>query len=312
MPLWFSLIHTIHTFPVLIMKKSCHLFSRFSNGWKKTAIAVLIFPMVGTSFCAQAIDSRSRDPYYSAVVMEAGSGRVLWEDHAGAEAYPASMTKMMNVFVVLDDVAAGKLRLDQPVRIDRATEQIGGRQVWLREGEVFPLRELLYATLIHSANDAATAIAICASGSKAAHAARMNAKAKALGLRSTVFHNVHGLPPGPGQLPDVSSALDMARLADALLKAHPEVLTYTSVASRDFREGTPVKLTSSNKLLGHVAGCDGLKTGYFRAGGFSITATAERDGVRIIAVVMGCKSSNVRNMWAERLLERGFVLANDL
>lgn len=305
------------------MKKICHLFSRFSNGWKPYCmgthifsngwkVAVLVFPMVGSLFCAQAIDVRSRDPYYNAVVMEAGSGRVLWEDHAGAEAYPASMTKMMNVFVVLDDVTAGRLRLDQSVEIDRATEQIGGRQVWLREGEVFPLNELLYATLVHSANDAATAIAICASGSKEAHAARMDAKAKALGLRSTVFHNVHGLPPGPGQLPDVSSALDMARLADALLKAHPEVLTYTSVAFRDFREGTPVTLTSSNKLLRNVDGCDGLKTGYFRAGGFSIAATAERDGVRIIAVVMGCKSSKVRNLWAERLLERGFVMARGL
>jgi len=281
---------------------------------------MLIFPMFGKNACAvmlwlgicfyaEALESRSADPYYSAVVMEAGSGRVLWEDHAGAEAYPASMTKMMNVFMVLDDVAAGKLRLDQSVRIDLATEQIGGRQVWLREGEVFPLEELLYATLIHSANDAATALAICASGSKEAHAARMDAKAKALGLTSTVFHNVHGLPPGPGQLPDVSSALDMACLADALLKAHPEVLTYTSIAFRDFREGTPVKLTSSNKLLGHVAGCDGLKTGYFRAGGFSIAVTAERNGVRIIAVVMGCTNSTVRSQWAERLLERGFIAA---
>lgn len=266
--------------------------------------------MIGNALCAQGIEARSRDPYYSAVVMEAGSGRVLWEDHAGAEAYPASMVKMMNAFVVLDDVAAEKLSLDQPVVIDRETEQIGGRQVWLREGEVFPLEELIYATLIHSANDAATALALASSGSKSAHAERMNAKARELGLTSTFFHNVHGLPPGPGQLPDISSALDMARLADALIQQHPEVLNYTSVSFRDFREGTPVKLTSSNKLLQSVEGCDGLKTGYFYAGGFSITATAERGGVRIIAVVMGCANAATRNLWAERLLERGFVLVN--
>jgi len=275
-----------------------------ARGWK---FFLLILPMVGTAFCARALDARSRNPYYSAVVMEAGSGRVLWEDHAGAEAYPASMVKMMNVFIVLDDVKDGTLQLDAPVEIDRATEQIGGRQVWLKTGEIFPLKELLYATLIHSANDAATALAICASGSKEAHAKRMDAKAKALGLTSTVFHNVHGLPPGPGQLPDVSSAFDMARLADALLTTHPEVLNYTSISSRNFREGNPVRLTSSNKLLQSVEGCDGLKTGYFRAGGFSITATAERDGVRIIAVVMGCTDSATRNLWAERLLERGFI-----
>ncbi len=265
--------------------------------------------MVGNALAAQAIELRSRNPYYSAVVMEAGSGRILWEDHASAEAYPASMVKMMNLFIVLDDIEEGRLLLDQPVVINRETEGIGARQVWLREGEVFPLEELIFATMIHSANDAATALAFAASGSKAAHAARMTEKAKALGLESTVFHNVHGLPPGPGQLPDVSSALNMARLADALLKAHPGTLKYTSVSSRDFRPVTPVRLTSSNKLLDTVPGCDGMKTGFFRAGGFSITATAERDGTRIIAVVMGCRDKKIRNQWAERLLERGFVLS---
>jgi len=281
--------------------------SYFSKPWN---ILILIFPMLGTFFSAQAIEVRSADPYYSAVVMEAGSGRVLWEDHAGAEAYPASMIKLMSLFVVLDDVAAGKLSLDQPVCINRETEQIGGRQVWLREGEVFPLEELIYATMIHSANDAATALAFAASGGKEAHAERMTEKARALGLHSTFFHNVHGLPPGPGQLPDISSALDMARLADALLAAHPNALAYTSISSRDFRKENPVRLTSSNKLLGNVAGCDGMKTGYFRAGGFSIAATAERNGTRIIVVVMGSKDSKIRTQWAERLLERGFVLAN--
>jgi len=273
---------------------------------KKPLPLLLLF---GMPWITHALDVRSADPYYSAVVMEAGSGRILWEDHAGAEAYPASMIKLMNLFVVLDDVAAGKLRLDEPVRIDRETEQIGGRQVWLRAGEVFPLEELVYATLVHSANDAATALAIHASGSKAAHAERMNAKARQIGMTSTVFYNVHGLPPGPGQLPDISSALDMARLADALLKIHPDIVKYTSVSFRDFRKVKPVRLTSSNKLLRSVEGCDGLKTGYFRAGGFSITVSAARSGKRIIAVVMGCKSADTRNQWAERLLERGFILS---
>ena len=265
--------------------------------------------VLGSVLSAQAIDTRSNDPYYSAVVLEADSGRILWEDHASAEAYPASMTKMMNVFIVLDDLKAGRLQLDQPVTVTRDIAQIGGRQVWLKQGEVFPLEELIYATMVHSGNDAATALAITASGSREAHAARMTAKARTLGLDSTFFHNVHGLPPGPGQLPDVSTALDMARLADALIQAHPAVLKYSSVYIRNFRPGKPVQMVSSNKLLRNVKGCDGLKTGYFRAGGFSITATAKRNGIRIIAVVMGCKNKNVRNQWAERLLERGFVRA---
>ena len=99
-------------------------------------------------------------------------------------------------------------------------------------------------------------------------------------------------------------------MADALLRIHPEVLKYTSISTRPFRPQDPVTLTSSNKLLKKVPGCDGLKTGYFRAGGFSLTATAERNGKRVIAVVMGCKSADVRNQWAERLIERGFASLN--
>jgi len=277
---------------------------RFSGQWR---FLLILFPVIGTAFCARAIDIRSRDPYYSAVVIDANSGAILKEDHAAAQAYPASMVKMMNLFIVLDDVKAGKLDLDQPVEISHEVARIGGRQVWLKEGEVFPLEELIYAMMIHSANDAAAALAICTSGSKEAHAARMTAKAQELGLHNTVFHNVHGLPPAPGQEADVSSALDMARLAKALLERHPETLKYSSIVSRDFRKKNPVKMINSNKLLGHVNGCDGLKTGYFYAGGFSITATAKRDGQRVIAVIMGCKDPNVRNAQASEWIETGFT-----
>lgn len=255
----------------------------------------------------KAANTISLDPYYGAVVIDAATGKILQEDHASAAAYPASMVKMMNLFLILDDIKAGKLRLDEPVTVAREVSQVGGRQVWLKEGEVFPVEELIYAMMIHSANDAAAALAIRSSGSRDAHAARMTAKARELGLRNTVFHSVHGLPPGPGQEVDVSSALDMALLSKALLEAHPETLTYTSVATRPFRESNPVQLTSSNKLLGKVPGCDGLKTGYFYAGGFSIAATAQRDGRRVIAVVLGSKDKNVRDAKAAELIENGFI-----
>jgi len=267
----------------------------------------VLLPVLGISLCAQALDVRSRDPYYGAVVMDAATGMILQEDHASAAAYPASMVKLANLFVIFDDLKAGKLKLDEPVTVTREIAQIGGRQVWLKQGEVFPLEELLYAMMIHSANDAAAALAIRASGSREAHAARMTAKARELGLRNTVFNSVHGLPPGPGQEPDVTSALDMARLAKALLEQHPETLKYTSVAVRPFRSQNPVQLTSSNKLLGAVPGCDGLKTGYFYAGGFSTTVTAQRDGRRVIAVILGSKDSKVRDAKAAELIEKGFI-----
>lgn len=278
-----------------------------SRLWK---VLLIIFPMSGTVFCAHALDVRSRDPYYGAVVIDAATGQILKEDHASAVSYPASMVKLANLFVVLDDVKAGKLKLDEPVTVSREVAQVGGRQVWLKEGEIFPLEELIYATLIHSANDAATALAIRASGSREAHAVRMTAKAREIGLRNTVFHNVHGLPPGKGQEPDITSALDMALLAKALLEQHPEILQYTSISLRPFREEGKdglVQLDSSNNLLGKVPGCDGLKTGYFYAGGFSITATAQRDGRRVIAVILGSKNYKVRDAKAAEWLETGFT-----
>ena len=270
---------------------------------KKQAAA----PAAATASAKKTANTISRDPYYSAVVIDASTGKILQEDHASAVAYPASMVKLMNLFIILDDVKAGKLRMDEPVTVTREVSQIGGRQVWLKEGEVFPLEELIYAMMIHSANDAAAALAIRDSGSCIAHAARMSAKARELGLRNTVFHSVHGLPPGPGQEIDVTSALDMALLAKALLAAHPETLKYTLIATRGFREANPVQLTSSNKLLGAVPGCDGLKTGYFSEAGFSITATALRNGQRVIAVVLGSKNKTVRDTKAAELIEKGFV-----
>jgi D-alanyl-D-alanine carboxypeptidase (penicillin-binding protein 5/6) len=274
------------------------------NSWK---LSLAAFALLGNIFCAQALDVRSRDPYYGAVVIDASTGMILHEEHASAVSYPASMVKLANLFIVLDDVKAGKLRLDEPVTVTREVSQIGGRQVWLKEGEVFSLEELIYATMIHSANDAAAALAIRASGSKEAHAARMTAKARGLGLRNTVFHSVHGLPPGTGQEPDMTSALDTALLAKALLEEHPETLHYTSIATRSFRESNPVQLTSSNKLLGSVPGCDGLKTGYFYAGGFSTTVTAQRDGRRVIAVILGSKEAKVRDAKAAEWIEKGFI-----
>ena len=299
---------------------------------KPCKFLLVILPLLGSALCAQAVthakaspakkpaaaavattstkktaNTISRDPYYSAVVIDASTGKILFEDHASAVADPASMVKLMNLFILLDDVKAGKLRLDEPVTVTREVSQIGGRQVWLKEGEVFSVEELIYAMMIHSANDAAAALAIRTSGGRDAHAARMSARARELGLRNTIFHSVHGLPPGQGQEPDKSSALDMALLSKALLEAHPETLKYTSIPTRAFRETKPVQLTSSNKLLGKLPGCDGLKTGYFYEAGFSITATAQREGRRVIAVVMGSKDKNVRDAKAAELIEKGFT-----
>jgi D-alanyl-D-alanine carboxypeptidase (penicillin-binding protein 5/6) len=182
---------------------------------------------------------------------------------------------------------------------------MGGSQVYLDPKEQFSVEDLLYALIIQSANDAAVALAVHVAGSKDAFVSLMNEKAAALGMNSTTFYSVHGLPPSEGQLPDQTTARDLAILARELSK-NPEVFKYTSTRERDFRNGEFIMRTH-NKLLASVDGCDGFKTGYFKAAGFSIVATAKRSGVRIIAVVLGSIDRKVRDAKTAELLAIGFA-----
>lgn len=251
------------------------------------------------------IPSVVRDPYVGAIVVDGASGDVLWEDRADALAYPASIVKLMDLLLVLELVDRGALRLDQPVRVSARAARMGGSQVYLKEGETFSVEDLLYALIVQSANDAAVALAEHAAGTVEAFVARMNERAAALGMSGTRFHSVHGLPPGEGQQPDVTTPRDVARLCVELLK-HPEALRFTSAARRVFREKpTPFVMETHNRLLGSFEGCDGLKTGYFRLAGYSIAATAAREGRRVVAVVMGSPVRATRDQKARELLTLG-------
>jgi serine-type D-Ala-D-Ala carboxypeptidase (penicillin-binding protein 5/6) len=278
-----------------------------SKGWTRTACAAIGLALSASAGLA-GLDERKADPYLGAIAVETSTGKVLFEDGADRVGYPASMIKLMTLFVTLDRAAGGEVSLDDPVRVSREAEAVGGRQVWLAAGEVFALRELLYAMMVHSANDAAAAVAEhVGGGDRAVFVGWMNRKAVELGMNSTVFHNVHGLPPDHARDADCSTARDIARLARALLDAYPEALSYTSVRRRPFRPSKPMTLTSPNALLSTFPGCDGLKTGYFRLAGFSVAATAERGGARVIAVVLGCRSKETRNRVAAEILEAAFA-----
>ena len=173
---------------------------------------------------------------------------------------------------------------------------------------MFPVEELLYSIIVQSANDAATALALHYEGSKEAFVKVMNKRAREIGMKDTVFHSEHGLPPGKGQLPDVSTPRDLAKLCRELLK-RPETLLYTSTRERPFRADAPEPfiMRSHNHLLKTMEGCDGLKTGYFRQAGFSIAATAKKKGVRAIAIVLGSADRKVRDAKARELLSRGLM-----
>lgn len=250
------------------------------------------------------LDTVSKDPYVSAMVVDADTGEVLFEDNAEAVAYPASVLKLMVLLVVIDHLERGTLQLDEMVQVTPEAAKMGGSQVYLDPKERFSIEDLMYALMVQSANDAAVALAIHIGGSKDGFVAMMNERAQQLGMKDTHFSSVHGLPPSEGQKVDTTTARDLAVLSRELA-ANPETYRYTGTRERDFRNGEFVMRTH-NHLLASVDGCDGFKTGYFKAAGFSIVATAKRKGVRIIAVVLGSKDRKVRDAKATELLAKGF------
>jgi D-alanyl-D-alanine carboxypeptidase (penicillin-binding protein 5/6) len=251
----------------------------------------------------------SKNPYLGAIVMDAASGKVLFEDQPDAKGYPASMLKLMDLLVVLEKVERKEISLQDQVPVSARAAGIGGTQVWLAEKESFALEDMLYALMIQSANDAAVAVAEKVAGSTEGFIELMNKKAKQLGMSNTVFNSVNGLPPSKGQDLDWTTARDFAILSRELISKHPEALRYTSTRERTFRPDAGKKtvvMRSHNHLLASVQGCDGLKTGYITSAGFSIAVTAQREGQRVIVVVLDSVDSKTRDKKAAELVEKGF------
>jgi len=229
------------------------------------------------------------------ICIDADSGEILFGKNENVRHPPASVTKLMTIFVVLDAVSAKKIRLSDAVIASRKAQATGGTQVYLAEGEVNSVDDLLYALMLQSANDAAVALAEYVCGSESAFVEEMNQKARELGLFQTKFSTPHGLPiskkeRAAGVLPDMTTAADLAKLSCALISAHPEVFRYTATRTKIFRQNRfsvqPLPMKNHNKLLELFPGCDGLKTGWTNAGA-SIVATASRGNRRVIAVVLG-------------------------
>ncbi len=248
--------------------------------------------------------------FASAIVIDAETGMTLVAVNERAKRQPASMLKMMTELLVLERVDKGDIRFDDPVKVSAKASRMGGSQVYLAQGEVFTVEELLHALSIHSANDAACALAEHVAGSTDAFVDLMNMRAKELGMTDSVFHSVHGLPPGRGQQPDITSARDMSLLARELIK-HPHSLEWASTKTMPFRDGK-FTLYNPNKLVGTYRGLDGLKTGYTGPAGFCVTATAVQMDKRLISVVMGCSSDRARANETTRLLTYGFNLYTQL
>jgi len=249
-----------------------------------------------------------RNPYRGAIVVDAQTKRILFKDHETSYGYPASLTKLMTFLLVLDHIHAGNIHLSDRVKITNEIAKIGGSQIWLDPKEKnFTVDDLLYALMVHSANDAAYALALHVAGTRTKFVQMMNQKAHKLGMNATTYHSPHGLPPGNGNQPDISTAHDIALLSLAVLQ-YSETLHYTNTELKYLRNGKTM-LATRNKLIrksGGYPNCDGLKTGYHTKGGWSISVTAKRNNHRIVAVLLGCPNKKIRMAQARKLLDQGF------
>ena len=240
-------------------------------------------------------------PCRTAILIDQDTGTVLYEKNADQRVPIASITKVMTLLLTFEAIHDGRLTLDTPVPVSEHAASMGGSQIWIEPGEHFTLDEMLRAICVSSANDAAVAVAELVGGSEEAFVAQMNAKAAQLGMEDTTFKNACGLDT-EGHL---STARDVAVMSRAILNECPEVLHYSGIWTDTLRGGETM-LVNTNKLLRRYEGITGLKTGTTGGAGVCISASASRDGLDLIAVVLGSSSSAERFEAATTLLDYGF------
>ena len=237
---------------------------------------------------------------YAAHVIDARTGKVIHSRNANTRLHPASLTKMMTLYIAFEAVKRGEISLDTKVKISKHAASEPPSKLGLKAGQRIAFRYLIRAAAIKSANDAATAIGEALSGSEAKFARRMNRTAKALGMTRTTFKNAHGLT----ETGHLSTATDMTKLGRHLLYDHPQ---YYNLFSRTSTNAGVRNVANTNRrLLANYRGADGIKTGYTRAAGFNLVASAERGNERVIATVFGGRSTSTRNARVAELLDMGF------
>jgi serine-type D-Ala-D-Ala carboxypeptidase (penicillin-binding protein 5/6) len=251
-----------------------------------------------------ALRSRGGPLYKGAILEDADSGKVLYEYNPEMGWPPASMAKMMLLLVAEEQIKAGRVSPGDSVHISERSAHTGGSRLGLRQGDVYPLGELIKAALIKSANDAAVAVAEKIAGSVEAAVRMMNLRAHELGMLHTEYYTVDGLPPRPTHDLDRTTATDLATVARAIIR-ETNLLEWSGLEEAPF-DGGVCMLHNTNHLVGHFYGCDGLKTGFTSEAGFNLTATARRGDMRLIAVVLGTPSNQQRFAQAAKLMDWGF------
>ena len=245
-------------------------------------------------------------PAESALLMDIATGTVLYEQNAHAKLAPASVTKVMTMLLVMEAIDSGKIGWNDTVTVSESAAAKGGSQIYLKVGETMSVADMLKSVAVSSANDCACALAEHIAGSESAFVAKMNARAQELGMKDTHFVNCTGLDDDPEAKNHLTSAYDIALMSRELMQKHPDIQKFTTIWMDTVRNGT-FGLANTNKLVRFYPGATGLKTGFTSAAGYCLSATAERNGLGLIAVVMGAKTSQERFAGCKTMLDYGFA-----
>ena len=241
-----------------------------------------------------------------AVLMELSTGQVLAEQNAHAPLAPASVTKVMTMLLIMEALDSGKIGWEDMVTVSEAAAAKGGSQIFLKVGEQMSVSDMLKSVAVSSVNDCACALAEHICGSEEAFVDAMNQRAKELGMENTHFVNCTGLDDGENAKAHVTSAYDIALMSRQLLYYHPKIKEYTTIWMDTVRNGA-FGLSNTNKMVRFYQGCTGLKTGYTSAAGYCLSASAQRDGMELVAVVLGSETSQARFGACKQLLDYGFA-----
>ena len=269
--------------------------------WKRMLCLILV--LVSLTVWVQAAEMEVAAP--SAILMETATGQILYEKNAHERLAPASVTKVMTLLLVMEALENGRIGWDDTVTASEAAANKGGSQVYLEAGEQMTMDEMLKSVVVSSANDCATALAEHIAGSETAFVAMMNQRAAELGMEDTHFVNCTGLDDDPDAKEHLTSAYDIAVMSRELLK-HDDIRKYTTIWMDTVRNGE-FGLSNTNKLVRFYSGATGLKTGYTSAAGHCLAASAQREGVEYVAVVLHCANSGERFQSARQLLDYGFA-----
>ena len=242
----------------------------------------------------------------SAVLMDIATGTVLYEKSAHEPLAPASVTKVMTMLLIMEAIDSGKIRWEDTVTASEEAAAKGGSQIYLKAGEMMSVSDMVKSIAVSSANDCACAMAEHIAGSEAAFVELMNRKAAQLGMANTHFVNCTGLDDGEDGKKHLTSAYDIALMSVELLKNHPDITKFTTIWMDTVRGGS-FGLANTNKLVRFYSGCTGLKTGYTSQAGFCLSASAMREDMELIAVVLGCSTSQERFSACKSMLDYGFA-----